>query len=130
MEHITALNQCVDELKQYQELTFKEFCATSKHYWAVQHGLQLAIQSVLDIGNHLIAAETPRSVEEYRDIIVAMGEEGMLPMDFANRIADMAGFRNILVHRYLVVDLHRVYDLLQNNLDDFRFCQLCAGLSG
>jgi uncharacterized protein YutE (UPF0331/DUF86 family) len=31
----------------------------------------------------------------------------------------MIGFRNILVHDYLVIDRQAVYDVLQNNLDDF-----------
>ena len=31
----------------------------------------------------------------------------------------MIGFRNILVHDYLDIDRHTVFDVLQNNLKDF-----------
>lgn len=117
---LTALGQYVDELEKYRSLSYAEFAATTQHYWAVEHGLQLAIQALLDVGNHILAAETAHPVEEYRDIIVALGEEGILPPAFAGRILGMAGFRNVLVHRYRQINLREVYDHLQNDLDDFR----------
>lgn len=120
MALLKALNQYVDELEKYRALSYEEFVATTRHYWAVEHGLQLAIQALLDVGSHILAAETDRRADEYRDIIVALGEEGVLPPAFAGRILGMAGFRNILVHRYRQVNLREVYEHLQNDLDDFR----------
>ncbi|MDD5434603.1 MAG: DUF86 domain-containing protein [Nitrospira sp.] len=32
----------------------------------------------------------------------------------------MAGFRNILIHEYASVDISKVYDVLQNRLNDFK----------
>jgi len=32
----------------------------------------------------------------------------------------MAKLRNILIHEYINIDHRKVYDSLQNNLDDFR----------
>lgn len=119
-KHLQALEEYVNELESYRALTYRDFCSTSQNYWAVQHGLQLAIQSLLDIGSHVLAAETTQRPEEYRDIIVGLGEAGVLPAAFAARILGMAGFRNILVHRYLQVDLWEVYQHLQKDLDDFR----------
>jgi uncharacterized protein YutE (UPF0331/DUF86 family) len=43
-----------------------------------------------------------------------MGELGVLPPDFADQIAPIAGFRNILIHEYLVVDWDEVYENLAN----------------
>ncbi len=117
---LTALGQYVDELEKYRHLSYAEFAATTKHYWAVEHGLQMAIQSLLDVGNHILAAETAYPVEEYRDIIVALGKEGVLPPAFAARILGIAGFRNILLHRYRQLNLCEVCDHLQDDLDDFR----------
>jgi len=31
----------------------------------------------------------------------------------------MVGLRNILIHEYSSIDLNKVYDILQNKLDDF-----------
>lgn len=53
-----------------------------------------------------------------------MGELGVLPLELAERLAPIAGFRNILVHEYLGIDWDEVYHNLVN-LDDFeRFAEL------
>jgi len=51
-----------------------------------------------------------------------MGELGVLPVDFSQRLAPIAGFRNILVHEYISVDWDQVYENLQRleDLDRFR----------
>lgn len=43
-----------------------------------------------------------------------MGELGVIPLDFARRLAPIAGFRNILIHEYLNVDWGIVYSSLQD----------------
>lgn len=44
---------------------------------------------------------------------------GFLPIDLAQRLMPMAGLRNILVHDYLDLDRGKIYDLLQDCLEDF-----------
>lgn len=72
------------------------------------------------MGNHLIASLALAAPRDYHDVIVKLGEHGIIPRDFAAQIAPMAGFRNILVHEYLAVDLAEVYRILRERLDDFR----------
>jgi uncharacterized protein YutE (UPF0331/DUF86 family) len=43
----------------------------------------------------------------------------VLPEAFAARMAEMARFRNVLVHLYADVDLDRVYGYIQGDLGDF-----------
>ena len=47
----------------------------------------------------------------------------MLPADFAERLAPLAGFRNILVHEYLAVDWDEVYRNLQRLDDLYQFAE-------
>ncbi|MBI3185420.1 MAG: DUF86 domain-containing protein [Myxococcales bacterium] len=86
--------------------------------WAVLHGLQMSAQNCLDIATH-IAASAGVDVAEYRDAIGALAKLGVLPPEFASRFAAVAGFRNLLVHGYIGVDLSRVHRLLETGLDDF-----------
>ncbi|KYH31613.1 type VII toxin-antitoxin system HepT family RNase toxin [Neomoorella mulderi] len=87
--------------------------------WIVEHGLQLSIQVVLDIGTHILAEEGI-TVDEYSDIFGELAKLGVLPEKFARDISGMAGFRNILVHEYGKVDMEKVADIMKNHLDDFR----------
>ena len=85
----------------------------------VERYLQLAIQVVLDISNHIVADDRLGAVEEYRDAIRLLGQSGYLQPDLTQRLIPMAGLRNILVHDYLDVDRGRIYTLLQDCLEDF-----------
>ncbi len=60
-----------------------------------------------------------RKPETYKEVIEILGEEGILPEGFAERFAEAAKFRNILVHMYAEIDVEMVYEILQNNLEDF-----------
>lgn len=116
---LTSLLDAVAVLREFQGLSVEELTATPKIYWAVQHGLQLCTQSVLDIAAHLVTALDVTIRDEYRDHVLALGRLGVLSKDFASRIAPMAGFRNILIHEYLDVDLYEVHRVLHQHLDDF-----------
>lgn len=89
-------------------------------YGNVERYLQLAIQAVIDVCNHVLADRNINGVFEYRDMIERMGKENLLPEDYAKRIASMAGLRNILVHEYLEIDRDKLYNILQTRLNDFK----------
>jgi uncharacterized protein YutE (UPF0331/DUF86 family) len=91
----------------------QRFTSELSTQWMIEHGLQLAIECVLDIGNHLVAGEQLGTPESYREIVELLGQRGILPGDFVVRVRSMPGFLNILVHDYLAVDLSIVWDMLQ-----------------
>jgi uncharacterized protein YutE (UPF0331/DUF86 family) len=87
---------------------------------AVERNFQVAIECILDIGNHIIAERGFESPDDNEDIIRILGNEGIVPLDFAESIKGIAGFRNILVHEYTGIDYGLLYNYLVNRLDDFR----------
>ncbi len=131
---LQELERYIDQLKKFQKYQYDEIENDLEKIWAIEHGLQICIQVVMDIGNHILASIGENQVEDYTDIIDKLGKCKIIPPQFANKIRGMAGFRNILVHRYAEVDLKTVYDLLQNRLDDFMqyiaYIQAYAGLNG
>ena len=44
--------------------------------WMVEHGLQLAVECVLDIGSHPVAAEGMGAPESYREVLELLGARG------------------------------------------------------
>ncbi len=87
---------------------------------AVERNLHVAIECILDIGNHIIAEKGFETPEDSEDIIRILGEEGVLRSDFAGKIKGMAGFRNILVHGYTGIDYGLLYNFLIYRLEDLR----------
>ena len=113
------LERYVQQLQRFQGYHYNEMENDLEKIWAIEHGLQVSIQIIMDVGNHILASIGENQVEDYTDIFSKLGQHNILPPEFAAEIRGMAGFRNILVHRYAEVDLRQVYDILQNRLDDF-----------
>jgi uncharacterized protein YutE (UPF0331/DUF86 family) len=116
-----ALEAYTAELEQLgATLSRAEFDSALGRQWMVEHGLQLAIECILDIGNHLVAAERLGTPQSYREVIELLGQTGILPQEFVSRVRGMPGFRNILVHDYLRVDTSVVWGMLQDGPTHFR----------
>ncbi|MFH0797428.1 MAG: DUF86 domain-containing protein [Candidatus Omnitrophota bacterium] len=116
---LQELKGYVTELEQLKKFSFEEIVSSLSRAWSIEHGLQITIQIVIDIGNHILASVGENEIDEYVDIIDKLGEKNVIPLSFAKKIRDMAGFRNILVHEYTRVDLKQVYEILQERLGDF-----------
>jgi uncharacterized protein YutE (UPF0331/DUF86 family) len=72
------------------------------------------------MASHVVADDDLGSVERARDLPDLFVEHGYVGEDLAATWKDMIGFRNVLVHEYVDIDPERVYDVLQNQLDDIR----------
>ncbi len=108
-----ALETYAAELQRLAVTVPREtFAAELSTQWMIEHGLQLAIECVLDIGNHLVAGEQLGTPQSYGRSS-SCSDNGMLSADFVSRVRGMPGFRNILVHDYLAVDPGIVWEMLQ-----------------
>lgn len=113
------LNIYLKELEKNREISWDDFSSSLGKQWLICHGLQLSIQIIFDVGNHILASIGENQIEDYVDIIDKLGKKEVMPSEFAATIRGMAGLRNILVHEYAVLDLKKIYDILQNRLSDF-----------
>jgi uncharacterized protein YutE (UPF0331/DUF86 family) len=116
---LTELDRNVTNLRRHQGMSVQDLEADLDRQWSVLHGLQLAIQGVLDIGGHLLAAASENRVDTYTDLIDRLGDTGILPAQFARSIRAMAGLRNIIIHQYTEIDLGVVCRVLDDHLDEF-----------
>jgi uncharacterized protein YutE (UPF0331/DUF86 family) len=86
---------------------------------AVERNLQVAIQCLLDIGNHIIAEDELGTPEANEDIFRILCDAKIIPADFANQIKGISGLRNMLIYQYLEIDATRVYGYVESAIDDF-----------
>jgi uncharacterized protein YutE (UPF0331/DUF86 family) len=84
----------------------------------LQHYLLLAVETVLDLGSHVISSEGLEPPRSYADIFRVLRDEGLLSTELAERLMAMARFRNVLVHLYAEVDEERVLKILRASLGD------------
>jgi len=98
--------------------SIEELWAKQEERWIVERGLQLCAQNALDVATHLVAS-AGRDAVDYTAAIDHLAEMGVLPHDFTARFRGVAGFRNVVVHAYLEVDVPLLHRLLNNHLEDF-----------
>jgi len=121
---LSVIADSVNALRSLQGLTYAEFAREHVLHAAAERDLQVAIQAALDIGSMILAEQSATPALSYRDVFLRLAELGVVPHEFAAKMARMAQFRNVLVHLYLEVDLQKVYHYLQHNLDDLdQFCR-------
>jgi len=107
----------LENLARYSE---EEFLANPERYGSAERFLQLAIEATVDIGAHLVADLGLGQIEVARDVPHLLAEASIISPALRETWIRMIGFRNILVHDYLDIDRHIVYDVLQHHLADLR----------
>ena len=116
--HLLALDEALQTLRGHQGRSVEELQSDREERWVVERGLQLCVQNVLDVATHLVVS-AGRDVPDYASAIDELAELEILPRDFASEFRAVAGFRNVIVHGYLEVDVEIVHRLLNERLDDF-----------
>lgn len=78
----------------------------------------MAAQVSIDLGNHLISSFGFEIPKDYKDIFEILAKEGVISKNLCSNMKKIAGFRNILVHDYLSIDVGKVADVLRYGLGD------------
>ena len=117
---IHKIRECVGFLIKIAQLADEESFPKDPFLSAsAERYLQVAIQAVLDICNHIVADLGLEAPSEYRQVPEILAKHKLLPVQLSKRMTAMIGLRNILVHEYLKLDRRLVYKVLKDNLDDF-----------
>jgi len=116
---LSRLREYLKYLKTIREISLETFLSDFKERGAAERYLQLAIETIIDVGNEIISILQLRRPERYREIPHILAENDIIPKEFADRIAKMIGFRNILVHDYATIDRTLEYQFLKTRLSDF-----------
>lgn len=85
---------------------------------ALERRLYLAIQATIDLADAVIAVKGFRKPTSYREFFYILREKDIISGELAEKMAAMAGFRNLIAHDYEEIDYGRVYAILQNDLKD------------
>lgn len=113
------LEEVISRLQRLGRLAPEIFREDPTEMWKIERGLQVGAELLLDIGNHILAAEYGVSASEYRYIFQGLADQKVITQTLANRLEGLGGFRNIVVHNYLELDPERVLMYLERAPKDF-----------
>ena len=116
---LANLKRNVEKLVRLSALSREDFLADFTKVESAKHLFQVAVESCLDVSNHIIASERFRSPKNYAESFEILTEQGIFPSTFLPTLRRMVQFRNRLVHLYWEIDAEIIYEILQKNLGDF-----------
>lgn len=79
----------------------------------VLFSLLMVAQLVIDIAGELSTRQGIR-FEDYTQAVRNLGQDHRVPSDVVDALARLPGFRNVVIHDYVVLDLDRVVDAVRN----------------
>ncbi|GIW55128.1 MAG: hypothetical protein KatS3mg082_1532 [Nitrospiraceae bacterium] len=112
IEFLRLISEDTKRLREKALLPKEQYLASPDLQAIVERRFQTATESGINIGNHLIARLGLRAPKDYADVFRILSEERVIPPELAGQMADMAKFRNLLVHVYWALDHERVWDSL------------------
>lgn len=80
-------------------------------------------QLVIDIAGDLSARRGDR-FEDYTEAVRNLGRDARFPADLVRELERLPGFRNVLVHEYVALDLDRVVEALDRLAPVERFLEI------
>ena len=117
---VSELRKALDRLRKLSKLKAIDFTGDPDKVGSAKYHFIVAIESCIDLCNHIIAQNGYRVPEDYGDTFTVMAEVGALEPSFAEELKEMAKFRNRLVHIYWQVDDSIVYDIMTTKLEDIK----------
>ncbi|MHB1254264.1 MAG: type VII toxin-antitoxin system HepT family RNase toxin [Candidatus Humimicrobiaceae bacterium] len=107
-----------DLQKTSKELDYKKISEDKIVRRFVERTLQIAIESCLDIAQHIISYEKYREPVNNQDMFQILIEENILDKDLGENLKKMAQFRNVIVHEYIKINPEIIFSILKKNLPD------------
>ncbi len=121
VQHLEEMAEALADWERYRgSITFEQMRANRDTRNMVLHAMLLSIQAAIDIAHHLIAQRGLRTPATYREAFEILSEAAVLPVELGDDLADLAGFRNVLVHLYWRLDLQRAWEILRQGLAPLR----------
>lgn len=112
----------MDFLQEIQSLPEEKFVASRRDFHSAERCLQLAIECLINIGNHIISDQGLRAPKDYADIFKVLAENSILFMEDALSLKQMVQFRNRLVHVYWDIVPKVLWQIIQEDLGDIERC--------
>jgi len=120
LKKIEKINYYLDLLDNYKDDCKKRFLSDPMYEGALLHYLYLVSDGSISLAEMVIKYKNFESPESYYEAIDILGENGILPKEFAYDFAKIASFRNFLAHDYEKIDYLVICEDVLAKLSDIR----------
>ena len=118
LDRLVLIDNLLREIKSLPLHDHEIFLADRRNIWAAESCLRRTLESLFDLGRHILAKGFGTGVSEYKEIASALQKEGILSTDEMGLLRVLAGYRNRLVHFYHEVSVEELYEICSSRLED------------
>jgi uncharacterized protein YutE (UPF0331/DUF86 family) len=115
---ISAWRSASFHLQRLAKVPSSEFIRDADKIASAKYNFIMAIESAIDVGQHLIAKNKLRVPEDYADTFTVLWEAGIIPEESLSGFREIARFKNRLVHIYWDVDDLVIHEILRDHTKD------------
>ncbi|KPV62905.1 MAG: hypothetical protein AOA66_1147 [Candidatus Bathyarchaeota archaeon BA2] len=122
-EHVEArIREVNDAVQMLRDLTGKGFGELTVHErLSMRYLLIQLVEAASGICMHILLSVFNEGAEGFPECFARLGGKGVISEDLAPRLSSAARLRNLLVHRYWVINDEEVYKSVKKGLKDFEF---------
>ncbi len=121
IEHaLNELERVAQELERYQDVTAADLMSNLSLRWTVERGLLVGLTLVFQVADHILARGFQRRAETYEALLAELRNVEVISEALYQNLRGAGGFRNVLVHEYVAIDLNEVAETLHKAPRVFR----------
>jgi len=120
---ISDITESIQRLRSIGQMNLEEFLKNQDARDIASFRLIVCTEAAIDICLHLSAKLLKKVPEDYASCFGLLASHNMIEKELSGKLAQMARFRNLLVHRYWEIDYVRLYNIIAgedlNDLEEF-----------
>ncbi len=118
-DRMLSLEEYINDLSEHSPLEIEQYKNNKLLSRFIERTLHLAIESFLDIGNHIISKNRLGEVNYNSDVVRLLAKNDIVKKN-KQKYIQMVQFRNVLVHDYSDIDPEIIIDIVNNRLSDLK----------
>ncbi|WP_198002839.1 type VII toxin-antitoxin system HepT family RNase toxin [Methanocaldococcus infernus] len=95
---LAEIKQVLNDLKNIVDLGLERFLSDPYIKDAAKYKLIVAIEAAISICNHIVVRVAKEIPNSYSDCFIILGKHNIISQNLSEKLANMAKFRNMLVH--------------------------------
>lgn len=106
---LREIEEALSYMKLILEKSEEEFTASFEFRFTLRHLVLLIVESAASIALHILSDKFNKRVESYGEAFEELSYNNVIKPETARGMAALARLRNLIVHRYWLVNDSRIY---------------------
>lgn len=111
---VDEISKMTEEIEKKMNLPDSQILADYDILSSLKFSLLRAIQDSIDACMYLSSLKKFKAPSSYKQCFLNLIKEGLLDEELGNNLSKMASFRNLIIHRYWVVDDSQILEMLRS----------------